>query len=82
MSFSVEATIVSLMFWWIVLGNHQFYGKCMPWRDFYLSLVHMNRVPMLTPEQPRANAAASPWPSAIPPEAMNGILSSLAARAI
>jgi hypothetical protein len=32
----------------------------------------MNRVPMLTPHAPRHNAAASPKPSANPPDAING----------
>lgn len=44
------------------------------------STVHMKRVPMLMPSAPRHNAAARPWPSANPPEAMNGTLSDWRAR--
>lgn len=32
------------------------------------------RVPMLMPQAPRHRAAARPWPSAKPPEAMKGTL--------
>jgi len=44
------------------------------------SMVHMNLVPMLIPSAPRLSAAASPWPSANPPEAMNGTLRDCRAR--
>ena len=37
------------------------------------SMVHMKRVPMFMPSAPNDNAAASPCPSAKPPDAMNGI---------
>lgn len=44
------------------------------------STVHMKRVPMLMPLAPRHSAAASPCPSAKPPEAMKGTLSDCRAR--
>lgn len=44
------------------------------------STVHMKRVPMLTPHAPRHRAAASPCPSAKPPEAMKGTLRDCRAR--
>ena len=40
----------------------------------------MKRVPMLMPSAPSASAATSERPSAMPPEATNGIFSSSAAR--
>jgi hypothetical protein len=43
------------------------------------SLVAMKRVPMLTPSQPSASAATRPRASAKPPEAIIGILMTLAA---
>lgn len=47
--------------------------KC---RSLYLDYL------LLAPTAPRARAAARPWPLAIPPEAMKGILSSSAALAM
>ena len=44
------------------------------------SFVAMKRVPMLMPSAPSASAATSDRPSAMPPEATNGISSSSAAR--
>ena len=44
------------------------------------SLVAMKRVPMLMPSAPSASAATSERPSAMPPDATNGIFSSSAAR--
>ena len=44
------------------------------------SLVAMKRVPMFMPSAPSAIAATSDRPSAMPPEATKGILSSSAAR--
>ena len=40
---------------------------------------HMNRVPMLIPDAPRASAAISPRPSANPPDARTGMSSRRAA---
>lgn len=37
------------------------------------SIVHMNLVPILIPAAPKFNAAASPWPSQNPPDAMKGM---------
>ena len=44
------------------------------------SLVAIKRVPMLMPSAPSASAATRERPSAMPPEATNGIFSSSAAR--
>ncbi|MCY1238113.1 hypothetical protein D9M69_557760 [compost metagenome] len=44
------------------------------------SLVAMKRVPMFMPSAPSASAATRLRPSAMPPEATNGIFSSSAAR--
>ena len=55
-------------------------SACLTWSCTGASLVAMNRVPMLMPSAPSASAATSDRPSAIPPEATNGIVSSSAAR--